>query len=348
MNAIQLEQSDKNLLIIDDEVDITKALTRQFKRKYNVFATTCAHSALKIMEGESIQVVLSDQRMPGMTGVDFFSQIKERYPDALKLILTGYSDIEAVIGAINEGQIFRYVKKPWNPHELDSIIREAFEKHELITNNRKLMESLKEANLTLEEKVKIRTSELESLNQRLAELNLIKDFLDISKIEAGIFDLTITQVEYISFVKESIVKNMILAKNKAQDVVINGSDDAITVNLDKNKILQVLNNLLSNAIKYSNPNTRIVIEISHTKDEVITKITDQGVGISPEDISKLFKPFKTASSKSVTGEKSTGLGLAIVKKIIDAHGGKISVESEVGVGSSFRFTIPYNLLPNVC
>lgn len=404
MNAIQLEQSDKNLLIIDDEVDITKALTRQFKRKYNVFATTCAHSALKIMEEESIQVVLSDQRMPGMTGVDFFSQIKERYPDALKLILTGYSDIEAVIGAINEGQIFRYVNKPWNPHELDSIIREAFEKHELITNNRKLMESLKEANLTLEEKVKIRTSELESLNQRLAELNLeknryigmvthdlrnpigvaasfseiliedydeipkemqieylghinescsyslnlIKDFLDISKIEAGIFDLTITQVEYISFVKESIVKNMMLAKNKAQDVVINGSDDAITVNLDKNKILQVLNNLLSNAIKYSNPNTRIVIEISHTKDEVITKITDQGVGISPEDISKLFKPFKTASSKSVTGEKSTGLGLAIVKKIIDAHGGKISVESEVGVGSSFRFTIPYNLLPNVC
>lgn len=179
-------------------------------------------------------------------------------------------------------------------------------------------------------------------------LNLIKDFLDISKIEAGIFDLTITQVEYISFVKESIVKNMMLARNKAQDVVIIVSNDTITVNLDKNKILQVLNNLLSNAIKYSNPNTRIVIEISHTKDEVITKITDQGVGISPEDISKLFKPFKTASSKSVTGEKSTGLGLAIVKKIIDAHGGKISVESEVGVGSSFRFTIPHKLLPNVC
>ncbi|MDP3912645.1 MAG: response regulator [Bacteroidota bacterium] len=175
MDANFLNEKDHNLLIIDDEVDITKALVRQFRRKYNVFASTDATDALKIMEREKIQVVLSDQRMPGMTGVDFFAQIKDKYPDALKLILTGYSDIEAVIGAINEGQVFRYVKKPWNPDELESIIREAFEKYELITNNRKLMSSLQEANQNLEAKVKARTLELEKVNSRLSELNIEKN-----------------------------------------------------------------------------------------------------------------------------------------------------------------------------
>lgn len=387
---------DHNLLIIDDEVDITKALVRQFRRKYNVFASTDATDALKVMEKEKIQVVLSDQRMPGMTGVDFFAQIKDKYPDALKLILTGYSDIEAVIGAINEGQVFRYVKKPWNPDELETIIREAFEKYELITNNRKLMANLQEANATLEAKVKNRTAELEKVNSRLSELNieknryigmvahdlrnpigvagsfseiliddldsipketqleylehinascdfslnLIRDFLDVSKIEAGIFELNVSELEYLSFVKKSIVHEEILARNKSQEIIIKSDSTSILASFDQNKIQQILNNLLSNAIKYSFPNTKIVIDISDNDDEIVTKIIDQGQGIPAEELQKLFTPFQTTSVKATANEKSTGLGLAIVKKIIEAHNGKIWVESEVEKGSTFYFTLP--------
>lgn len=98
--------------------------------------------------------MLSDQRMPNMTGVDFFNKIKDKYPDALRLLLTGYSDIEAVVGAINEGQVFRYLTKPWNPVELNLAIEEAFDKYELITKNRLLLKKLKEANQTLEKKSK--------------------------------------------------------------------------------------------------------------------------------------------------------------------------------------------------
>lgn len=166
---------EHSLLIIDDEVEITKSLYRQFRRKYNVHIATSADEALPIMEKERIQVVLSDQRMPGMTGIDFFAKIKDKYPDALKLILTGYSDIEAVIGAINEGQIFRYLTKPWNNVELGLAIDEAFEKYELITNNRKLMNQLQEANLLLEKKVEERTKELENSNLKLTSLNIEKN-----------------------------------------------------------------------------------------------------------------------------------------------------------------------------
>jgi len=166
---------EQNLLIIDDEVEITKSLFRQFRRKYNVHVATSAEDALPILEKEHIHVVLSDQRMPGMTGIDFFGKIKHKYPDALKLILTGYSDIEAVIGAINEGQVFRYLTKPWNPVELNLAIEEAFDKFELITNNRALLQKLKEANLTLEKKVAERTQELEKANVKLTNLNIEKN-----------------------------------------------------------------------------------------------------------------------------------------------------------------------------
>lgn len=397
MDSILFEEKDHNLLIIDDEVDITKALVRQFRRKYNVFASTDATDALKIMENEKIQVVLSDQRMPGMTGVDFFERIKDKYPDALKLILTGYSDIEAVIGAINEGQVFRYVKKPWNPDELDSIIREAFEKYELITNNRKLILSLQEANATLEEKVKARTNELEKMNDRLSELNILKnqyigmaahdlrnpigvaatfseiliedyndfskeemiyylglikqnchfsinlihDFLDASKIEAEVLELNITEQDYLSFVKESIFENEILAKNKSQEIIFECGHNSLIASFDKNKIHQVLNNLLSNAIKFSLPKTKIVVDISISNREIVTRIIDQGQGIPKAELQNLFNPYHTSSVKPTAGEKSTGLGLVIVKKIIETHHGSVKVESNVGQGSVFQFSIPF-------
>lgn len=390
------ENNFRNLLIIDDEPEIVKALTRQFRRYYNVFSTTNAEEAFNILEREHIQVVVSDQRMPGMSGVEFFSRIKSKYPDALKLILTGYSDIEAVIGAINEGQIFRYVTKPWNPDELNIIVKEAFEKHELITNNRKLMQQLQDANETLEIKVLDRTKELELANKKLLELNveknryigmvahdlrnpigvaesfsalliedldkiekdvereylehinkscnfsldLIHNFLNVSKIEASVFDLSLQEVDYIDFVKDAIIQGQIFAHNKAQQIIFSTSIGKLKVQIDQNKIQQVFNNLLSNAVKYSLPNTTITVIIECEGNEIHTSIVDQGLGIPLEELSQLFTAFHTTSVKPTGNEKSYGLGLSIVKKIIEAHKGKIWVESEVGKGSNFHFTLP--------
>ena len=396
MSFQESTEHEYNLLIIDDEVEITKSIVRQFRNRYKVFSATSAKEGLAIMEKEHIQVVLADQRMPEMTGADFFNVIKVKYPYALKLMLTGYSDIEAVIGAINEGQVFRYITKPWIPNELDSIVKEAFEKYELITNKRKLMTSLKDANQLLEDRVKIRTAELESMNNRLIELNeeknryvgmvahdlinpigsaeafsylllkdfdtqskeeqlhligiinkcssfslnLIHDYLDVSKIEAGIFDLNLTQQDYISFVHENVKLNEMLAKKKLQQIHIESDIQELQLSFDKNKLEQVLNNLLGNAIKYSLPNTRIKILISLSENEMITSFVDEGQGIPANELSIVFNPFQTTSIKPTSNEKATGLGLAIVKKIIESHKGTVTVESEVGKGSVFTFRIP--------
>lgn len=396
-------KNEGNLLIIDDEIDIIRALERQFRRKYNVFSTTNPVEGLEIMERENIQVVLSDQRMPGMTGVDFFTNIKDKFPDTLKLILTGYTDVESVIGAINDGQVFRYVKKPWNPDELDLVVREAFEKYGLVADNRKLLKELQEINTTLEDKVKDRTKELEMLNERLFELNreknryigmvahdlrnpisiaasysdiliedydsiprndqfeylgqinsscyfsldLIRDFLDTSKIEAGIFDLNVKQQDYIKCVRDAIRQNEFIARAKSQRISLECSLPEIQASFDANKIHQVLNNLLGNAIKYSHHTMQIKVLVEVVNDEVITKVIDQGQGIPENELPKLFIPFQTTSVKPTGNEKATGLGLAIVKKIIEAHHGAIFVESQVGVGSVFTFSFPIQIDRNI-
>jgi len=157
------------LLIIDDEEEILKALRRQFRREYDVYVAVNAEEGLRIIKEVPIQVIITDQRMPGVTGVQFLAQAKKELPDATRLLLTGYADIQAVIDAINEGDVFRYITKPWNTQELATIVHEAFERHALLVQNRRLVEELKAANAQLEQRVQERTAEL-------AEANAQKDY----------------------------------------------------------------------------------------------------------------------------------------------------------------------------
>ena len=161
------QQRRGNLLIIDDEEEIRKTLYRQFRKDYNVFTAASAEEGGRMMQTQEIHVVISDQRMPGGTGVEFFRIIRHKSPDATRLLLTGYADINAVIQAINNGEVFRYLTKPWNPDELQAIVREAFDKYWLIVDNRRLQEQQRTANLELEERVQARTSELTRANELL-------------------------------------------------------------------------------------------------------------------------------------------------------------------------------------
>lgn len=176
-------------------------------------------------------------------------------------------------------------------------------------------------------------------------LKLISDFLDVSKIESGIFDLNLGDQDYLAFVKENITQSEIIARNKSQQIEVKSSSEPIIVRFDANKILQVINNLLGNAIKYSFPHSQIVVDVYKAENRVITRIIDHGQGIPERELEKLFAPFQTTSVKPTASEKSTGLGLAIVKKIVEAHGGTVAVESKVGTGSTFSFTLP--LLPDM-
>ncbi|MFT4577639.1 MAG: signal transduction histidine kinase [Nitrospinales bacterium] len=170
-------------------------------------------------------------------------------------------------------------------------------------------------------------------------LSLINDLLDVSAIESGKFDITL-KLANMKVIIENRIKLISLSANSKKIAIITALDDVPEINFDKERISQVIDNLLSNAIKFSKPGTTIKVSLESDNEEVIFYVKDQGPGIPPEDVEKLFAEFQKLSNKPTAGEKSTGLGMAIVKKIVDGHNGKVSVQSKVGEGAEFKISLP--------
>ncbi len=134
------------ILVVDDEPDVVKSVQDLLRLDYRVLGATRAKAAMDIMREQEVHVVMTDQRMPEMTGVEFLRQIRGDYPEAIRLLFTGYADIRAVIDAINQGNVYRYITKPWDPEELETIIRQAVERYDLLVERRQLMETLQVRN----------------------------------------------------------------------------------------------------------------------------------------------------------------------------------------------------------
>jgi two-component system sensor histidine kinase/response regulator len=137
-----------------------------------------------------------------------------------------------------------------------------------------------------------------------------------------------------------VATNRLIAARKKILVDLNLGPDLPAVEADPRKIEQVMENLLSNAIKFSPPGTTVTMNLKPMGAQVRIEVRDQGPGIPEAERGKLFQPFQRTSVKPTGGEKSSGLGLAIARRVVEAHGGRIGVESEVGVGSTFFVNLP--------
>lgn len=158
------------LLIVDDEIQVTAAIADQLRRQCRVVTASRGEEALRLLESHDVSVIVSDQRMPEMSGSEFLKRASERYPDASRVLLTGYSDLEAVIKAVNEGRIFFYLAKPWTAADLEMVVTKAVEHNRLLRERRGLIDDLREANADLEVRVAERTHDLQEANGRIAEL----------------------------------------------------------------------------------------------------------------------------------------------------------------------------------
>ncbi len=138
------------LLILDDQVEILNSLRRIFQKEYDVYISTFGVDALKMLKERKFAVILSDQRMPEMDGVTFLKKSIDLQPEAIRIMITGYADIEASISAVNEAKIYQYVSKPFEPDELKLVVKGAVEKYNLVQHNKLLEKKLKENNIKLE------------------------------------------------------------------------------------------------------------------------------------------------------------------------------------------------------
>jgi response regulator RpfG family c-di-GMP phosphodiesterase len=166
---------EHTVLFVDDEVNILRALQRLLRNEpCRVLTASRGSEALDLLAGESAEVVVSDQRMPEMNGVELLSAIRERHPNAVRMMLTGYTEMNVAVEAINHGEIYRLITKPWNDEELKATLRQAFDHYDLKSEIRRLNQVTREQNLklqdmnrTLEAKVRDRTKQLADKNQEL-------------------------------------------------------------------------------------------------------------------------------------------------------------------------------------
>lgn len=171
-------------------------------------------------------------------------------------------------------------------------------------------------------------------------LMLVEDLLDFSAIESGKLQLERMPADLVSLVDHNVRTNQVLANRKSIRLDVTVGPNLPLVWVDTTKIEQVLNNLIGNAVKFSPPGSEVRIAVASDGDEVTVSVADQGPGIPVAEQDKLFTPFTRLSARPTGGEKSTGLGLAICRRIVEGHGGTLTLASTAGEGATFTFALP--------
>jgi PAS domain S-box-containing protein len=173
-------------------------------------------------------------------------------------------------------------------------------------------------------------------------LDLINDILDLSKVEAGRLDLQVEPVHVIELCQSSLLLVKELAIKKSLQLLFQPHGLPALIEADPKRLKQMLVNLLSNAVKFTPEGGQVCLEVTGdaAAGQVIFTVLDTGIGIAPEDLARLFQPFSQLDSSLSRQHEGTGLGLALVRRLAELHGGRVSVESEIGVGSRFTVSLP--------
>jgi signal transduction histidine kinase len=193
----------------------------------------------------------------------------------------------------------------------------------------------------LDEREQLALGQIERASDHL--LDLVDDLLQLAEIDRTGLHVLIARApcDLAALVQRTVAVEQALAEQKALTIELLHDGGALLADVDERKVEQLLANLLSNAVKFSDPGGTITVALRTEGDEtVVIEVADQGRGIPAEDLPRIFEPFARTSVRPTAGERSTGLGLTIVDRIVEGHGGRIEVETQVGVGSTFRVLLP--------
>lgn len=328
-----------------------------------LIAQNNAEALVHLIKHPDIRIIFSDQRMPDKTGVEFFEDIRTEFPKPIRILITGFTDVEAVIDAINLGNVFRYVKKPWTEADILTAINEGnkfyvanmlieSKNEELqiayneldkfaysVTHDMRnpLLSILGAVNITKETTDLVEIREMlqlikESVNNLDAYIQNIHDYYNVNRGQ-----LSISEIDFKDIVEEQLETFRLTAKIK--QVNINTSivqNEAFRGDAMSMKI--ILNNLLSNAFKYQKKDRdekNVEVNITVDSGELTMIIKDNGIGISGTHIGDIFNMFFRATSQDV----GSGFGLYNVKDALLKLNGEIKVDSVVNEGTTFTVKV---------
>ena len=326
-----MSNSRPTILVVDDEPSVLHSVHDLLRHDYRVITQTDGSSALAVLESaEPIDVVMSDQRMPRMTGVELLWHAKRLRPEATRLLFTAYADVKAVVDAINQGSVYRYVTKPWDPDELQTVVRQAVEKHDLIVEKTRLLKDLTETNRRLVEADRLKGAFIEVVSHELntpvsvvlgmtqlwqltqassaspAEKNWVDRIHSAGKRLASVvermlklvrsgeagcaLDLALTPLEPL--IRRVVTEMAPFLSARFQSVVVDLDPNLGAAEIDASKIADVLTNMLLNAIKFTPDRGTIRVAGRPQGDSSIRiSVIDEGVGIDPAARPFVFEPF---------------------------------------------------------
>ena len=353
------------VLYIDDEPNNLNGFKATFRFDYTVFIAPNITIAYDFLQNHpDISVVLCDQRMPDKTGVQFFEEMRDTFSSPVRVLITGYTDIESVIDAVNRGHIFRYIKKPWTDTDIRSAIEEAnkfyLTNSLLVAKNNELQSAYDELGkfaysvthdvrgpllsvlgaLDLARNMN-NVAEIRELLEMMAEAikkldQYIKNTHEYYKLKRGMLEFG--SIDFNNVVKDIAALFRIAGRmDKIRFTPdVEQSDEFLS---DEISIRMILNNLLSNAFNYQRKNASdkfVELNIQVVDNSAIISVKDNGIGIHPSHINNIFTMFYRATSE----ETGSGLGLYNVKDALTKLNGKIEVNSVVNEGTTFTVTIP--------
>jgi two-component system sensor histidine kinase/response regulator len=382
------------ILCVDDEEMMVEALkielTNNISSDIIIETATSAEEALMIVnesleQGDHIILVISDQKMPEMTGEVLLAELDKIIPQALKILLTGYTDLDAIQYAINNASLFRYIQKPWEQEDLILTVKQAIDKFNTMRALDEKTRQIMKMNEELEEKVQERTMQLSDAIKELETFSftvshdlksplrsidycakyILEDYADMLSPEVLkmltdirstcenmfilinkllLYSMTanalpeLAPVDTDQLFRQTYAELMSSVKNRKIEFIIKGV--LPTVMADSILLKQVVNNILSNAIKFTRLREKAVITVDceEDKNKYRFSVRDNGVGFDMKYASKLFGIFQRMHTQNEY--EGSGIGLATVKKIIDKHGGEVSINSVEDEGTVLSFTLP--------
>ncbi|HOV10357.1 MAG TPA: hybrid sensor histidine kinase/response regulator [Bacteroidales bacterium] len=370
------------VLIVDDEVGIRSGLTRILKNfsvdfpfieeafTFETIEVGTGEEALTYLDSTRIDIVLLDNKLPGIHGIEVLEYINAKNIDTSVMMITSYASLDLAIKATNNGA-YNFVPKPFTPQELKTAM-EGITKHLYLSRMTKtlneeskqvrfqflsvLSHELKSPINAIEGYLRIMQdkqvgndlNDYEQMIERSLERirgmrSLIMDMLDLTKLENGKKKREITKVDVVQIAQISIDTMTPLASQKNVKVFLDSNAPNIYMNADTNEVEIIFNNLISNAVKYNKTNGTVDVKISADDNKVSIAVSDTGIGMSEEDIAKLFQEFSRIKNEKTKGISGSGLGLSILKKTVeDFYHGTVTVKSTPDMGSTFIVEIPKN------
>ncbi|HNW89365.1 MAG TPA: ATP-binding protein [Bacteroidales bacterium] len=370
------------VLIVDDEDGIRSGIVRILQNysvdfpfideafTFETIEVGTGEKALEYLDTTPIDIVLLDNKLPGIHGIEVLEHINQKKIDTNVMMITSYASLDLAIKATNNGA-YNFVPKPFTPQELKTAM-EGITKHLYLQRMTKKMNDegkqvqfqflsvlsheLKSPINAVEGYLRIMqdkqagnnlddyTTMIDRSLERIKGMrSLIMDMLDLTRLENGKKKREILKVDLVQMARVSIDTMTPMAVQKNIKIYLDTDEPHIYLNGDNSEIEIIFNNLISNAVKYNKENGTVNCTIKSEDSKIIISVNDTGIGMSEEDISKLFQDFvriKNEKTKSISG---SGLGLSIMKKTVEEYyHGKISVTSKPDVGSTFVVEIPKN------